>query len=434
MSRSSGDMRQFTILWLGQIASMLGSAMTWFAFTIWAWEKTGQVTALAYISFFTFLPTILFTPIAGTLVDRWNRKWVMALSDMATALGTLVALILFLSNGLEIWHVYIIGAVTGFFTAFQYPAYTAAVTTMLPKEQYTRAEGMLGLIPAISTVFGPMVGAILLSIYGMAFIMTIDLITFLAAFATLLWVHVPQPKISAVGVQSRGSLWQETRFGFDYIRKHAGLFSLVKMFMAVNFFIAIGATLLAPMVLSKSANNEVSLATVQTIGALGGIAGGVLLSVWGGPKRRIQGILIGGVGACLFGITWLGLSTQLLFWAIGSFFFAFFEPFVEGINLSIWQSKVEADVQGRVLSARHLMAQIPYLLGVLASGFLAEKIMTPLLRKDSLFANWLGNESGAGISLLMILAGMAGAIIFLLGYVFRNIREVDSLIPDVRGE
>ncbi len=434
MPRSPGDMHEFSILWLGQIASMLGSAMTWFAFTIWVWEKTGQATALAFISFFTFLPTILFTPIAGTLVDRWNRKWVMALSDMATALGTLVALILFLSNSLEIWHVYIIGTVAGFFTAFQYPAYNAAVTTMLPKEQYTRAEGMLGLIPAISTVFGPMCGAVLLKNYGMAFIMTIDLITFLAAFGTLLWVHIPQPKISVVGAQSRGSLWQETLFGFGYIRKHARLYSLIKMFMTVNFFLAIGATLLAPMVLSKSANNEVALATVQTVGALGGIAGGVLLSVWGGPKRRIHGILIGGAGACLLGVVWLGLSTQLLFLAIGSFFFAFFEPFVEGINLSIWQSKVEADVQGRVLSAKHLMAQIPYLLGVLVSGLLAEKVMKPLLQQNTSITHWFGNESGAGMSFLLVLAGLSGAIIFLLGYVFRNIREVDSLIPDIKGE
>lgn len=430
MQKSSGGMRGFTILWLGQIVSMLGSAMTWFAFTIWAWEKTGQATALALISFFTFLPAILFTPIAGALVDRWNRKWVMALSDMATALGTLVALILYLNNGLEIWHVYVIGAVTGFFTAFQYPAYNAAVTTMLAKEQYTRAEGMLGLIPAVSTVFGPMFGAVLLNIYDMAFIMTVDLITFLAAFGTLLWVHIPQPEISAAGAQSRGSLWQETLFGFSYIRKRTGLFSLMKLFMAVNFFLAIGATLMAPMILSKSANNEVALATVQTVGALGGIAGGVLLSIWGGPKRRIHGILIGGAGACLFGIVWLGLSSQLIFWAIGSFFFAFFEPFVEGINLSIWQSKVEADVQGRVLSARHLMVQIPYLLGVLASGLLAEKVITPLLKQDTLLARWLGNESGVGMSFLLVFAGISGAIIFLLGYVFRNIREIDSLISD----
>lgn len=418
-------MRQFTIVWLGQIVSMLGSAMTWFAFTIWAWEKTHQPTALAFISFFTFLPMVLFTPVAGALVDRWNRKYVMALSDLATALGTLLALILFLNNSLEIWHVYVIGIVAGFFTAFQYPAYAAAVTTMLPKEQYARAEGMLGLIPAISTVFGPMLGAVLLNSHGMAFIMTIDLLTFLAAFGTLLWAHIPQPQVSEVGAKSRGNLWHDTLFGFGYIRKHAGLFSLIKIFMAANFFLAIGATLMSPMILSRSQNSAATLATVQTVGALGGIVGGTILSVWGGPKRRIHGILLGGAGACLFGVAWLGLSSQLLFWAIGSFFFSFFEPFVEGINLSIWQSKVEADVQGRVLSARYMLARIPFLLGVLVSGALAQNIITPLLQREKFFLRWAGGASGAGMSLLLVFAGISGAVVFLLGYVFRSVRDVD---------
>jgi MFS family permease len=405
MSIPKNGMRHFTIIWLGQVASMLGSAMTWFAFTIWAWEKTGQPTALAYISFFTFLPTVLFTPVAGALVDRWNRKWVMAFSDLATALGTLAALILYLNNALEIWHVYVIGTVAGFFTAFQYPAYNAAVTTMLPKDQYARAEGMLGLISAISTVFGPMLGAALLNFYDLPFIMMIDLITFLAAFGTLLWAHIPQPQISEIGAQSQGSLWQETLFGFGYIRKRASLSALVKIFVFANFFLAIGATLMAPMILSKTANSEVSLATVQTLGALGGIFGGVLLAFWGGPKRRINGILLGGVGAGLLGVTWLGLGKQLIFWAIGSFFFSFFEPFVEGINISIWQSKVESDVQGRVLSARQLLVQIPYLLGVLASGLLAEKVITPLLSHENLLSNWFGSGTGAAMSILMVLAG-----------------------------
>jgi MFS family permease len=430
MSAAKNDMRQFTIVWLGQIVSMLGSAMTWFAFTIWAWEKTHQPTALAFISFFTFLPMVLFTPVAGALVDRWNRKYVMALSDLATASGTLLALILFLNNSLEIWHVYVIGIVAGFFTAFQYPAYAAAVTTMLPKEQYARAEGMLGLIPAISTVFGPMLGAVLLNSHGMAFIMTIDLLTFLAAFGTLLWANIPQPEVSEIGAKSRGNLWQDTLFGFGYIRKHAGLFSLIKIFMTANFFLAIGATLMSPMILSKSQNSAATLATVQTVGALGGIVGGTILSIWGGPKRRIHGILLGGAGACLFGIVWLGLSSQLLLWAIGSFFFSFFEPFVEGINLSIWQSKVEADVQGRVLSARYMLARIPFLLGVLVSGVLAQDIITPLLEQKEFFLRWAGGASGAGMSLLLVFAGISGAVVFLLGYVSRSIREVDSPLSD----
>ena len=183
--------------------------------------------------------------------------------------------------------------------------------------------------------------------------------------------------------------------------------------MFAGIFLAIGATLLAPLVLSLTRNSETALATVQSTGAVGGIAGGVLLSLWGGTKQRIHNVLVGGAGACLLGILWLGLSHAVLFWAIGSFFFAFFEPFVEGGNIAIWQTKVEADVQGRVFSARHLLVQIPYLFGILFAGYLAE---------------------ASAISQVLICAGIAGAFVFLLGYVFRKVREAEILIPDPAQE
>jgi hypothetical protein len=135
----------------------------------------------------------------------------------------------------------------------------------------------------------------------------------------------------------------------------------------------------------------------------------VLLSLWGGTKRRIHNVLIGGAGACLLGILWLGLSRAIFFWAIGSFFFAFFEPFVEGGNLAIWQTKVEADVQGRVLSARQLLVQLPYLFGILIAGYLAEAIT---------------------ISHILIFTGMTGAALFLFGYLSSQVRDVESLLPD----
>ncbi|NUQ85232.1 MAG: MFS transporter, partial [Anaerolineales bacterium] len=140
MSRYIFIMRSFTLLWFGQMISLIGSAMTWFAFTIWAWEETGEASALATISFFAFLPTVLFSPIAGAFVDRWNRKLVMLLSDLATALGTLIVLLIYTFGDLQIWHIYLVSILAGFFTAFQYPAYSAAVTTILSKQDYARAE------------------------------------------------------------------------------------------------------------------------------------------------------------------------------------------------------------------------------------------------------------------------------------------------------
>jgi MFS family permease len=161
--------------------------------------------------------------------------------------------------------------------------------------------------------------------------------------------------------------------------------------------------------LGQTQNNESALAAVQSTGAIGGIVGGVILSVWGGTRRRVHTVLIGGAGACLLGILWLGVSRAILFWAIGSFFFAFFEPFVEGGNLAIWQAKVEADVQGRVFSARQLLVQVPYLFGILVSGFLAE---------------------ASAISSVLIFAGIAGALVFIFGYLISHVREAETLLPD----
>lgn len=405
---SPTGMTAFTAIWFGQVVSLLGSAMTWFAFTIWAWQKTGDATTLAMVSFFAYLPTVLFTPIAGTFVDRWNRKLVMLLSDAATALGTLAALLLLLTGNLQIWHIYVISLLAGFFTAFQYPAYAAAVSTMLPKEQYTRAEGMLGLAYTLSGILAPIFAAALLGRVGITGIMLIDLATFLAAFATLIWARIPQPKTTAVGQESRGSFWKETAFGFRYIFGRRSLLALTSLFLAANFFLAIGATLMAPLILSQTGNSESALAAVQSTGAVGGVVGGALLMFWGGPKRRIHGVLLGGMGASLLGIAWLGVANSLLLWSAGSFFFSFFEPFVEGGNIAIWQSKVEADIQGRVFSARHLLVRVPFMLGIAASGPLA----------------------ALGMSRVLVWAGLAGMGVFVVGYFVNNVRQVESLLPD----
>ncbi|HKJ38281.1 MAG TPA: MFS transporter, partial [Anaerolineales bacterium] len=311
---------------------------------------------------------------------------------------------------LQIWHIYVVSILAGFFTAFQYPAYTAAVTTMLSKDDYVRAEGMLGSGRALSGILAPVFAAALLGVVGLNGIMVIDLATFLFAFGTLLFIHIPQPERTETGLQNKGTFWQDVSFGFRYINSIRSLRALTFLFMAAGLFLAIGATLIAPLVLGGTGNNESALATVQSTGAVGGIVGGVLLSLWGGTRRRIHTILIGGVGACLLGIVWLGLGKVVLIWAIGSFFFSFFEPFVEGGNIAIWQTKVPADVQGRVFSARHLLVQVPYLFGILIAGYLAEAVT---------------------ISKLLTVAGIAGALIFVFYYFVRDVRDVETLLPDV---
>ena len=230
-SRPKG-MWAFTIVWIGQMISLLGSAMTAFALTYWAYVITQEATALALVGFFSFVPTLVVSPFAGALVDRWNRKFVMMLSDLAAIFSTVVVLLLFSTNNLQIWHLYVTGAFAGAFGAFQFPAYSAAVTTMVKKDQYGRASGMLSTAQFASNIFAPMLAAVLLTVIGVAGILTIDLLTFLVAIGALILVNIPQPTITEEGRRSRGSLWKESFYGFRYILDRPSLLGLLLILSA----------------------------------------------------------------------------------------------------------------------------------------------------------------------------------------------------------
>lgn len=204
----------FTVVWVGQIVSLLGTSMTGFAQTLWAYEVTRSATALALVGFFFVTPLLIFSPIAGAIVDRYNRKMMMMVSDLASGLTTIVILILYTSGNLEIWHLYITAAFQGFFQTFQWPAYSAAITTMLPKEQYGRANGMMALAESASGIFAPMLAAAMMAFVGFGGILTIDIITFIFAIGALLLVEIPQPKVTEAGLESRGSIWKEVDTAF----------------------------------------------------------------------------------------------------------------------------------------------------------------------------------------------------------------------------
>jgi MFS family permease len=427
-------MRGFTVVWGGQVVSLLGSGMTWFALTIWAWELTGQATALALVAFFHFGPTVLLSPIAGALVDRWDRKLVMMLSDLAAGSMTVVVLILYTTGHLEIWHLYLTGAFAGAFEAFQFPAYSAAVTTMVPKEQYVRANGMLSLAESASGVFAPLAGGILLGVVGVSGVLTIDVVTFLVAIGALLVVRVPPPPSTESGQEGKGGLWHESIYGFRYILERPSLLGLQLVFLVTNLTASFGFAVLAPMILAQTGNNQVTLGGIQSVMGIGGVVGGLLLSVWGGPKRRIHGVLLGMVLSSLLGELLLGLGNGPLIWGIGAFFASFFIPIVNGSNQAIWQAKVAPDVQGRVFAARRLIAQLSWPLATLLAGPMADFVFEPAMATggamSDAFGGLVGTGSGAGMSLMFVTTGVLGVVVGLAGYLVPAIRNAEELLPD----
>ena len=435
-ARSTG-MTTFLIIWVGQIVSQIGSAMTGFGIAIWLFQQTEQATTLTWAGAAFFAPVVFLSPFAGTIVDRSNRKLILILTDAVAGLTTIVMLILLLQGNLQIWHVYALNFINGAFNSLQFPAFSAAITLMVDKKHYARTSGLMQLGGSASNIFAPAAAAGLIGLFGIQSVLIIDIVTFTVAIGTLLFVHIPQPMVSAETIANQGSFLQETKYGFTYILQRPSLLGLQLVFMGINLTAMFGLALLAPMILARSGNNEVALGTAQSIGAVGGVVGGLLLSVWGGPKKRTNGVLGGMLGSSVSGSLLFGIATTLPLWAVASFFSNFFLPIINGSNQAIWQAKVAPDVQGRVFSVRRLIAQVMGPIAAIIAGPMADNWFEPAMREGGALAStlgWLvGTGPGAGMGLMMVISGILGVTVALLGYMSKTIRDAERLLPDFVG-
>ena len=428
-------MRGFTIIWFGQLVSMLGTGMTNFALSFYIFEKTGQATALTIAIFCFVAPSILLSPLAGALVDRSNRKLVIIVTDLSAGIVTLVWLFIVLTTGdLEMWQIYLGNIITGAFNAFQFPAFSAAVSLMIPKEQFGRAAGMLEFAGAASNILAPVFAGALLAPFGLVSIMLVDVVTFVVAIVAVMLVYMPQPEREVMDDGKHPSLWQDSIYGFRYIKERPSLLGLQFAFTALNFISAFGGIIAVPMILARTNNNAGSLAAVQSIAAFGGIAGGLIMSTWGGPKRKVKGVLLGMTAEGFLGPIVIGLSKAVPGWAAGSFMTQMIIPIINGSNQAIWQSKVPPAIQGRVFATRRMIAQISFPVAVLLAGPLADKVFEPAMSSDgwaaTIFGPLVGTGPGAGMSLMILLSGVLGVAVGLIGYSMPAVRNVETILPD----
>lgn len=426
-------MKAFTIVWFGQVISLMGTGMTRFAINLWAWELTGKATSLALMAFFAFAPAIILSPVAGALVDRWNRKLVMMLSDLSAGLATVLLFVLNASGNLEIWHVYLAAVFAGVGESFQFPAYSSAISTMVDKKHYARTSAMLGLAESASGIFAPIAAAALYAIIRLQGILLIDIISFSFAIAALLLVHIPQPEATTEGGEGKGSLLTESAYGFRYTWRRKPLLGLQLVFFFGNLLTSLVFVLVNPMILSRTGNNEYILATVSSALGVGGIIGGIFMSTWGGPKQRIHGVL-GGWMIASSAVIMLGVGRGLPAWIIAALVSSFATPLINASNQAIWQSKVPADLQGRVFSVRRLIAQITAPAALLVAGPLADYVFEPAMQPGGLlvntFSTLVGSGTGAGMALMFVIAGALCLTVGIAGYSIPAIRNVESLIPD----
>jgi len=363
----------------------------------------------------------------------------MMVSDLTAVLATTAIFILYATGHLQFWHLYVSAVFNGLGNTFQWPAYSAAISTMVSKEKYGRANGMMGLIEAGPGVLAPVLAGIILSLPitkpfdSFALIMLIDVITFFIAIGALLIVHVPQPEKTVEGQKESGNIWREAVYGFKYIFQRPSLLGLQMVFFFGNLFSGMGFTLLAPMILARTNQNSIIFGSTQTVMAAGAIAGGIIMSAWGGFKKRVHGVL---AGWAVFGIFFamIGFGKGLAMWIPFMILMELVGPLINASNQSIWQAKVAPDVQGRVFSARRLIAWFTNPISPIIAGTLADFVLEPRMQAStalsSIFGPIFGTGPGAGMGLLVFFAGLCATLIGLSGYFIRPIRDAETILPD----
>ncbi len=369
--------RRFFTIWTGQAFSLLGSQLVSFAVIWWLTQTSGSATVLATASLVGLVPQVVLGPITGALVDRWSRRLTMIIADGLIALATVVLAVLFASGHVQIWQVYMLLFIRSVCGGFHWPAMQASTTLMVPKEHLARIQGLNQMLQGGMSIASAPLGALLLAWLPMQGILMIDVSTAMLAIIPLFFFRVPQPVRMDLQAESRAksSVWQDLLAGVKYVMGWPGLMLIGIMATVINFLLTPAFSLL-PILVTKHFNGQaIQLASMQSFSGIGFIVGGLVLSAWGGFKRRILTSLVGlfamGVGCLVMGL----LPPSAFVLAVATMFFlGVINPIVNGPLFAAVQAAVAPEMQGRVFTLINTMAAGMSPIGLMIAGPISDKL------------------------------------------------------------
>jgi len=426
-------MKSFFIIWFGQFVSQIGSGLSGFALGVWVFQQTGSATQFAATILLNVLPNLILGPFAGALVDRWDRRKVMACSDAGACL-TLALAFLLTGGNLQVWHVYAITLAMSCCGVFRWLAYSAVTVLLLPKQQLGRADGLNQLGQAAAPILSPLLAGVLVMTVRIQGILLIDLATFVFSLTLLLMVRIPKAQPSKEG-DERKSLWAQVTYGWTYIMARQGLLLLLIFFALTNFAISFLLVLIVPLILSFA--SAAVLGSLMSLSGAGLLAGSLATSVWGGPKRRVYGIVaLWSVQGLLLVLGGFQVNAVLI--GVMMFGNLFCAPLVQSCSQVIWQSKTALDVQGRVFAVRRMIGYSCTPLAYLLAGPLTDKIFEPLLADHGPLATTVGRVIGVGpgrgIGFLLITLGVFTIAMAATAFMFPRLRNLEEELPDAIEE
>jgi DHA3 family macrolide efflux protein-like MFS transporter len=369
--------QRFFTVWTGQAFSLFGSTLVQFTLIWYLTKSTGSATVLATATLLGLLPNIFFSPIAGIWIDRWNRRLVMILSDSLIALATLILIILFATGWIQVWHIYVILLIRAVGGAFHYPSLQASTSLMVPKDQLPRIAGLNHTLAGINNIVAPPLGALLLGLLPMQKVLLIDIGTAALAVGILLFTSIPQPvrKMNESGNTRKTTFWQDLGEGFTYIIHWPGLMAIILMAVSINFLLAPMNSFMPLMVTRIFNGGALQLGWSDSLFGVGVIIGGIVLTAWGGFKKRIITTLVGimGIGVAVI-IAGSAPSSLYPMFLAGFFILGFTEVITNGPLIAILQSNVDPEKQGRVMTLMSSGASGMSPLSLLVAASVADRL------------------------------------------------------------
>ncbi|MCC6805544.1 MAG: MFS transporter [Anaerolineae bacterium] len=428
------NLRTFYTLILTQTFSHIGSRMTALALGIYVYNQTGEATPLALVALFSFLPQALISSVAGVLADRWDRRYVMILSDAGQAVGTLVLLGTFLTGNFSLPLLYAITLIQAVFGVFQGPAFQASMTMLIPDSQRDRANAIQQLTGPVAGVIAPAIAGVLYAAVGVEGVILFDMITFVAAVIVVLLVHIPHPEQTEVGKAMQGSFLKETLGGFRFLLERRTLFAVMIVMSLVNFLFSGASILFTPYLLART-GSEATMGLLLAVLDLGAIVGAVAIGVLGSGKYRTHIVMLGIMfGSVLLSV--IGVSRTPLTLGVALFLMTLPMPAVNAIFASIMQAKTPPDIQGRVFASIGQVSMLLIPLSYLVVGPLSDQVFEPAVGT----AGWervaplVGDSAGAGMGLIMVIAGGIVFAITGLIYAVPRVRSLERDLPDYTPE
>lgn len=424
MTNNSNNLySKFIYIWIGQFFSIIGTGLTIFSLGVFVYQLTNTASNYVFILMCAFLPPFLLKPYGGILADRYDRRLMMVMGDLGASFGLLFIFIMMLRGNIQLWHIYFGIATSSIFSAFQDPAYKALITDILPKEQYSKASGLMQLASSAQYLISPFLAGILLTILDIKFIFLIDVITCLFASSIVIWIR-KSLDITSVN-SSRPNLISDFREGIQEFSKNKGIVNLVVTTMIILFFVGMLQALFIPMMINLTTIKVVG--TSQSIQATGILIGSLFIGLFGSKNNNVK---ILAISLFLGGIFFanIGISTNIFFITMAGFLFFATLPFINTPIEVLIRKNIDNRKQGRVWS---IISNVTYLGSIMAfavAGILADKIFNPLFEPGGLFVENLGRiigiGNGRGIALIFIISGI---MIVAISFFIRQDKKINEL-------